>query len=1062
MGQILDSLVPKKTALDSLVPKKKGVIEKALSILLSPTETGTKIGRRAANIIEGVDRPVDAPIDRFELPESAPDRLKAGGKLLLGLTGVPSIVEAIKAAAALREVEPPSYNPRRQSGPDASEVVAAGQRGALAGIAEGVGQLSPLESIMLAVGGSRTGKRATAQPVTITRTTGAASVEPKGSVLPPRPVTKREIRAQDEIDARVSRPPIKTEELHQIANDLARKMDVVFEASKMEPVQTTPRIVRQSTGTSGRPMPPTGPTGRVGEPQLDLRTVLLEALEEVRRTPTQKAEAVSLPSEISAPKPVTGSRYDPLQREGVAGTEAAARGPYIPDPGGNIMAAEESGKSAITALRRQRQRAIEEETYKALRGVGANDKVARERAKTVVARSEEVAKKVELPKAAPAPVPPEAAQSALQSVVEVSSGGERPGWAGHLDEAADARLRAKEKEINDRAVKQAEEAIASGKTIPVRPGEDYAHASAVEAIIARSRAQRGEVVDPAKQAEIERQARILREASTEKPPVLTASTGPISKKYTTDVVPGTGFKPVGDIGKMVREQQDYTLRQATSSPKIHLDDRVNLSMGKAQALRRLDRQLQDNLKSPPPPGVNPELHKTMAAVEHQANVLLMRYGVKDARLVQQMREYWGAEEAARRLGLSVEETVNLTPGHTPRKRPVKVVLDEMDARLKFLMDDPHGFARTEALVAAAGGIAGGLVGATIGGENIEDVAAYAIAGALVGGAAGFGGTRAVNRLLKGGKKSAYDRVTNQIEALDTANLLAGPAAVKASLGSMGGVAAGAYQRLREGRIREFKNIIRAATVESPRLYAKTLFGPSSKLTRRGIFTQYVHTNLQGQVQHGTNALTTFVLRPFIAADTAAMHALKRGGFSEAEAGRLLLTGEPTHWFSQAILRGINGSFLLRMLMKFPRVRLGALERGAEFTPGLHRAFNMRSTGSPLGRLDVQEGLTSRARRARAEFGGIALGVGTAYGYIADPSLSSSAIAAAAAGPAYAPFAGGTQFGKALRKKEAGEAVLRALEFIAGQTPQIGEAAFRTLPQRFSPLRPFRRMLSDEE
>jgi hypothetical protein len=105
----------------------------------------------------------------------------------------------------------------------------------------------------------------------------------------------------------------------------------------------------------------------------------------------------------------------------------------------------------------------------------------------------------------------------------------------------------------------------------------------------------------------------------------------------------------------------------------------------------------------------------------------------------------------------------------------------------------------------------------------------------------------------------------------------------------------------------------------------------------------------------------------------------------------------------------------------------------------------------------QEGLSERGRRARAEFGGVALAAGTAYGYFYDPSLSAGGVVASAAGPAFTPMAAGIAAGKGIRRGTPG--LLEALQSVASSIPQVTEADMRMLPQRVVPLRAARRGLS---
>lgn len=469
---------------------------------------------------------------------------------------------------------------------------------------------------------------------------------------------------------------------------------------------------------------------------------------------------------------------------------------------------------------------------------------------------------------------------------------------------------------------------------------------------------------------------------------------------------------------------------------------------------------------PPPPGVDPVMWANMYALEIEARATIQKRGAFDPRIVDAMRRFHGSEEAAARLGIKKADVEKIS-GAPHKRRPFTQVFSEMDQRYRYLMDDPKGFMRTEALIAAAGAGAGALVGGMIEGEDIIDKLAWTLSGALIGGLAAGGGLRA-----KPGKPAPIGAKVRTglryVEELDTANLLAGPAVIKTSLGSMAGVAAGVWQRVREGRYRDAQAILRFMHKEGPQAYWNALTAPVERMGKVGIYTKGIAEKADIQWRPKTRLgkavhdLPAHVLRPFIASDRAGAAALARGGFSKAESSRLMMIGEPTTWQGQAVLNTINSNMAFRLLAKFPRVRIGALERGVEFTPGLHK-INVRHTkGHPRWHLDKQEGLSPKARRARAEFGGGAMVLGTAYGYYMEPDLAHSGLVASAAGPAFAPAAAGIAFGKTLANKDIRSALRDAAISVVSQAPQIGESDIRRLGQRIEPLRPLRRALGVEE
>lgn len=473
------------------------------------------------------------------------------------------------------------------------------------------------------------------------------------------------------------------------------------------------------------------------------------------------------------------------------------------------------------------------------------------------------------------------------------------------------------------------------------------------------------------------------------------------------------------------------------------------------------RSVEESI-GPPPKGVEPDQWTSINALESEFARQADR-GVRDIRIMDEMRRFWGSDEAARRLGVSKDDLVNLT-GATTKKRPLRAIIDEMDQRYQYLVDDPSGFLRTEALLAGTGAAAGALAGATIEGEDAVDRLAFALSGAAIGGGLGLAGAKGVQAALRAakpvkGKTGPLTGAGNAVEIIDSANLLAGPAAFKASFGSMGGVAAGLWQRFQEGRIGEVRAGLRSIRREAPQLWWNTLKGPTSNLGKGSAYTS--HVAKQARLPQMAEKVLLNVLRPFIAADRAGKVALKRMGFSEAESDRLMLLGEPVTWQGQTFLNTINSHMALRLFAKFPRVRIGGLERGVEFTPFLSKKFgqSMRHRKSPQGRFAPQEPINAKALRARAQFGGGMMLAGTAYGYLQDPSLAEGALVSSMAGPAAVPAAASIAAGKALRSGgDPQDLAMRALEVVVGSIPSISESDVRMLPDRLKPLSPLMRAL----
>lgn len=292
------------------------------------------------------------------------------------------------------------------------------------------------------------------------------------------------------------------------------------------------------------------------------------------------------------------------------------------------------------------------------------------------------------------------------------------------------------------------------------------------------------------------------------------------------------------------------------------------------------------------------------------------------------------------------------------------------------------------------------------------------------------------------------------EALDTANMLAGPAAVKASLGSVGASAIGIVQRILEGNYPAARAGLRYAWKQAPTVWWRALTAPTASIT--GPYTARI---VQGT---GTNGLPQRILanvtRPFAAADQAGAGILKAAGFSQAEAERLMLMGEPTSWQGQAILNIINDNMAYRLLAKFPRVRIAQFERGMEYLPGVPYRKSPRSlkADAKVGRVEFrqQEGLSRSAWNARKKIGATIMLAGSAYGYWREPSLAEMGLVSSVAGPAALPASISMAAGKAIKAGQ--DPITEALVTAVSSTPQISEADVRRWQDRAVPLRSLRR------
>jgi len=1048
-AQVAAKPEPESRDTGSFFPSPGEFVRRMGRQLISPVEPIKKLGQRAATAIEGVDR---APVERAPLVQMLSDAVSSMRESpmtgIAELTGIPGLFRGVRDAA-----------------PAFAEQPLAAARGFGAGVVEEISSLSPIEALLLRVGGRKLkgGK-------------GSAGTTPSGrGPTPPADIP----------------PPVPAAELA----DVAKQVSTALRENLAAPRDLGPSLVRRAEGAKASAPRTTSPGMRPRLSTIKAPTVeeaITAALEEIRKpeSPTR----VSLSPAEPPPMPRTGSRGTPIPP-----------GSNVAEPGGVLGLGEDSAAAARRSmtragqLREQRAREIDRLAMQAVKAAEARSRDLLQQAagKTgtkgaeaklplpkpgetttlggVAVAGDEGAAAFRAGKAAEAQAVPGLRKLPVMPKAKVSSRAEldlrRTSLLAKIKklETGDSGLDKKLVRFNYLAnlekptpaqfieMGKLEKGILGSAKLPgtiKKRWEGFNKAAAGRAsvdAVEEIRTAPARASDPNNigvTARSEALAAKIQPPESVPPPV--APPPEVAVQAQKEIVAQIGRAKAAGTGK----------RSAI----------IAESEKGAAALEDLEKMLGREIQppagargtipaepsgagsfGPPPRGVEPDAWARINIVEDEARRLVER-GVRDPRLIDEMRRFWGSKGAADRLGIPKAEIEKIS-GPPHKQRPTVQVMEELDARYRYLLDDPRGFFRTEALVVGSGAMAGGLLGATIEGEDAVDRFSYALSGAIIGGTAGWAGVKGVQaavRAAKGPRSVAGEAV----EVLDTANLLAGPAMIKASFGSMGGTAAGIWQRLREGRTADARRGLQFLKKEAPTMWWKTLTGPAERLGPVSKFGADV-AEMAG-IKSLPQKILINVLRPFIAADRTGGEVLKRMGFSKAEAERMMLMGEPTSWQGQTMLRLINSNMTFRMLAKFPRVRIGALERGIEFMPGASSRISTRHAKSPLGRFAPQEGLSKAALKARAEFGGAALVGGTVYGYWRDPSLAEASVASSAAGPAALPAAAGIAAGKGLRR--GGTGLLEALASAASSVPQIGEADIRMLPQRVVPLRSLRRAL----
>ncbi len=487
-----------------------------------------------------------------------------------------------------------------------------------------------------------------------------------------------------------------------------------------------------------------------------------------------------------------------------------------------------------------------------------------------------------------------------------------------------------------------------------------------------------------------------------------------------------------------------------------------------------------------PPGTSSRQWRAIQATAAEARRLYKEHDILEPRMLEVLQQFYGADTASELItGKRNKDIANTIREVTGRKgdTPMQQIEREIDARLNHLKNDPKGFMRVEALLGATGAGAGALYGATIDGETPIERLSYVLSSAAIGGLVGMA---AGGKLDKGNRhkpSKLMDKAKRHIEAADTANLLLGPATFKASFGAFGAIASGIAERLASGRRKEAIAMINYLGREGVGTYASMAMGPASGAIIGGLAGSTNDEAVPGmiagaavgggarlamgkgkagpmttraQAQLGsmsmphqpvggvTGKVLDEVLRPFKAADHVGITALRRGGFSIEEATRLLGNGAPTSKLGETVLQAINGKWALRMLAKFPKVRINMFERGIEYTPGLQKWDTRSAHGA--------EPLSVKARSAKMKVGATAIALGGGYGYFFEPGMKEQAVASTIFGPAYLPGAVAMAAGKGLKQKGFGEAAKAIGSEIVGSVPQVNEMSIRTLPSRFQPLR----------
>ncbi len=1095
------------------------IFEQVIKGLLSPVPAIHDFGGEMANAIEGVDRPQE-PAQQAEIPGA----MDIVNMLVDMVAPVRPVYEAGKSALdyAMNGPEAPAFNPNRESGPSfeaAQDVRTAGARGFYGGAAQWLGDRSPLELAMAARGLKEYAHTSAAAKPVVTGEPPPPpppKLVPKAQVPPTPPIEQVIGDILEEI----------RNEGKQTVKQLPPDIDPPMPETRSRQTGTGPVIPEpggnlnqavESGQGGGRAQSKSNQIRQQREQAIETEHQRIIRAQTKHRAPVAKTEDIGAtpvaqtasPSMVEkfAAKDATGAPVVPFTHDAIQSL-AEGRVPQAEAPARVSHASADTEMAAATTdelvklvdskdpATAARADAEVYRRYSDLTGGSDEPKV-----EPIIPRAEKLAEnlKPETP-VPPAPIPKEASVAAQNEITRQIARTQKV-IRSEVKLDGDRTVTIKEKKmkkvVDPTAVATATPRLSPSQVsaTPVPPKTRYPATAEVKKIVAEVEKARvdariptikGEkIADTVKRIQAARDEAEARLAGRN--PFAVPPKDPLAKPYTSPPIddpnvqlnPNSRIKTTAQLKKMtVPERNEYwaqfeTLKTepppSTKPPATQLGKYTSPDLEgptgateydlrtEAEGLRKAAADTGDSV---PPTGVDADLHARMVAVEYEAKALIHERGIYDPRLINELRQYHGATKTAQRLGISkakVEELGDVA-GNPGRRRPITTVLSEMDARFKFMMDDPRGFLRAEAMIAAGGAAAGGAVGAVLGGEDAKDVWAGALSGAIIGGFAGFAGARNIPK-MKGRFTKA--KALAQWEATDSANLLAGPAVLKSTIGSFQGVSAGWYQRLREGKFADARRGMHYVFKESHKDFWNIMTGPEKNLTRIGAYTNDVAAKL-GQRAPATNRFTRFVLRPFIAGDRVGTIALKRMGFSEAEAQRLMLVGEPTTWQGQAAMGVINSHFVFRMLAKFPRVRIGGLERGVEFTPGLHKLVDVRHTKASMskstvgrkfsGMFDEQEGLSAKARQARAEFGGMMIAGGFAYGYLADPDLMKMGIAASVAGPANLPALAAMNLGKALRHTDIPGALSAAALSVAGTVPQISEADVRPgrITRRFVP------------
>ena len=313
---------------------------------------------------------------------------------------------------------------------------------------------------------------------------------------------------------------------------------------------------------------------------------------------------------------------------------------------------------------------------------------------------------------------------------------------------------------------------------------------------------------------------------------------------------------------------------------------------------------------------------------------------------------------------------------------------------------------------------GGVGGATYGvqtAEKDEDKLLRGVAGAVGGGIVAPAALAAAGR---GIKDFTYFSMLSSPDTIARGNLgaLGGAITAATELGLEGIATIGT-----KGGFQKIKNagrILKSLTTEGVGIYGRAL--KASPTEFRAMQRKYMGTPKVGaEIEQYTGGIG--VGRLFGAPDMAAVNAMRKGGFSAAEAKRMTLTGDPTSGMGKYALSmqqsakkyGKASEILATQIAPFARVGILGLEKGLQRMPLIGLAGK--------GRTATQKGVQQLT----------GLGAGVA-GYHADEKMDPrlGMVLGPLAGPAFLPFTAGREL---KRQLETGKPLTQAAVSGAGET-----------------------------